>query len=360
MRRKVVLLPALLVLALSTTSVAYAGEWFKDNGKWAYRDNNGQQVRSGWFTDVDGKVYNFNGGVVRSGWYKEGSNWYYFNPISGERQSGWIEENNAKYFTNRGGVMQAGWLSNNGKWYYAKGDGSIYTDKLLDIGGDKYYFHEDGHMATNEWVMDDTYYAGANGVIATSTWVDETYVSASGKVSEGKEESTKEVKIQNKLFSPEEYMAMAEDSVGRYENPAWELYEEIVGYRNNYNETYVYTYSGDDDNYVDNNELPEFTTDDALNKAAALRAVELASQQRASGARPDGRAADTVLTDCGVSFTKMAESVAFGQEDAEECYEDLDSGVHIGYWKTKTYERMGVGVACDADGKLYWVVLYVE
>ena len=70
-----------------------------------------------------------------------------------------------------------------------------------------------------------------------------------------------------------------------------------------WNEKNVYNYSGEDDDYIEEHELQELDQLDALDYAACLRAAELASQQRASGARPDGRNWDTVLTDYGVSAT---------------------------------------------------------
>lgn len=361
MKKKFVVL---LSCALTLTYVipAYAGQWFKDNNKWAYQNDDGQQIKEGWFTDTDGKVYNFNGGVVRSGFYQENGVYYYFNPTSGERMSGWVNDGGKYYFMNIAGVMQTGWQNVNGAWYYLDGSGAMYSDKVADINGNRYYFHPDGHMAMKEWVKDNTYYASDNGMIATGTWVDNTYVNGSGKATDkDTSSSTKKEKIENKVFTLAEYKAFASDSYGRYYDMCNELHSYIQEYREQYNEDNVYNYSGDDDNYVEERELPEFDYDDKLAEAAALRAVELASQQRASGARPDGRELETVLSDYGITFSRVAESVAFGQEDAEACYKDLkDAGSHTSYWREKSYTKMGVGLAYDASGKPYWVVLYVE
>ena len=48
----------LFALALSTglASTAYAGTWFKDEGRWAYQQDDGTQIKEGWFTDTDGRV----------------------------------------------------------------------------------------------------------------------------------------------------------------------------------------------------------------------------------------------------------------------------------------------------------------
>lgn len=350
-----------LLFVFLFTGTAYAGQWFKDGNKWAYTDDAGNRIKEGWFQDTDGKVYNFNGGVTRSGFYKEGDNWYYFDPVSGERKAGWITDKDKTYFMNVAGIMQTGWQYVNGLWYCMDGSGAMYAGKVVDVNGSRYYFHPDGHMAANEWVDDDTYYAQADGRIATSTWVDDgKYASSTGKVTE-KESTEKKEKIDNKVFTSQEYKGFAEDSYGRYSGSIENLIQSIEDYREEWNDDHIYNYEGDDDSYVDNNELPEFTWDDRLNKAASLRAVELASQQRASGARPDGRRMETVLEDYNISYARVAESVAFGQTDADACFEDLkDNSTHTNYWKEKSYTRIGAGLAYDTDGKPYWVVLYVE
>lgn len=355
----------LFALALSTglASTAYAGTWFKDDGRWAYQQDDGNQIKEGWFTDADGRVYNFTGGVVRNGFYKEGDNWYYFDQTSGERVSGWVQDKDKWYFMNPAGVMQTGWITVNGNWYYCRGDGSMITDKLEELNGNKYYFHPDGHLARNEWVKDETYHAGPDGMIDTGTWVDEdTYVNSSGKVQDTESKSsTKKDKIDNKVFTLEEYKEYAEDAYGRYSDARLELFDYVQDYRTEWNEKNVYDYEGDDDDYIDEHELPELDQLDSLDYAACLRAAELASQQRASGARPDGREWTTVLDDYGVSATTVVESVAFGIDEAEDVFDELKSGSgHSSYWQRKQYTKMGVGCAYDTDGKAYWVLLYVE
>lgn len=313
------LLGATLMLALCCTAPTYAGQWQKENDRWTYLDS-----------------------------------------TLAERKTGWVIDNNKWYFMDITGTMQTGWQYVNGAWYYMNMDGSMVSDKIIDINGNKYYFHPDGHMAVNEWVKANTYHAQASGMLATSAWIDkESYVNNSGKVSSNT--SVKKQKIENKTFTLSEYKSFADDSYGRYSDVADELLGYIKEYREEYNESHIYNYNGEDDNYVDSNELPDFKWDDILSKAASLRAVELASQQRASGARPDGRNAQTVLDDYGITYTSIGESVAFGQSDAESCYEDLKNGsIHTNYWRQKSYTDIGIGLAYDVEGKPYWVILYVD
>lgn len=352
------------LLSILAASQSFAGQWFKDNGKWAYRQDDGQVIRDGWFRDTDGSRYYFNGGVVSHGPKDINGKHYYFDNDSGKSLSGWVNHNGSWYFYNYAGLLQTGWIYSNGNWYYTNTDGKMVDDTMKDIGGESYYFNTDGHMAHGEWVKDGTYYANADGSIAKRTWVDGTYVDSKGKVKDtdsDDEKSHGKKKIDNKTFSAEEYSELARDSVDRYRNEVEEIYDGITGWREQYNEDKVYNYTGDDDEYIEKNELPEFDWDDELNYAASLRAVELASCQRASGSRPDGRSMDTIATDLGIDAHNFYESVAFGFDSGEDCYEELESNSsHTKYWKDVNYSRMGIGVACDADGKLFYVVLYAN
>lgn len=351
-----------LALSILGTMTVYAGQWQKNGTNWSYIQDNGQPVKEGWYQDTDGKVYNFNGGVTRAGWYLENGKYYYFSPTSGERMSGLFNADGNTYFCGPQGVMQTGWFQVNGKWYHAK-DNGVLDKGLTDINKCRFYFYPDGHMAVNEWVEEGKYFATLTGEIATDQWLDnENYANGSGKVSDGTStvKSSDKKKLQNKVYSDAEYMSMLEDHLVRYGDQCEALMGNINMWRMTYNEENVYNYEGDDDDYFENHELDEFINTAALNRAATLRAMELASQERAAGARPNGKDWETVVEDCNAgTFTRLVESVAFGQSDSEDAYEDLEVGSnHQAYWRDKKYTHIGVGAACDVSGKMYWVVIY--
>lgn len=362
MRKRIVAV-ALAVSVVASMTV-YAGQWQKAGNAWSYIQDNGQPVKEGWFQDSDGKVYNFNGGITRSGWYLEDGKYYYFNPTSGERMSGLFDADGKTYFCGPQGVMQTGWFQVNGKWYHAKGDGSL--DKgVTDINGCRFYFFEDGHMAVNEWAEGNKYFATATGEIATDQWVDgESYVNSSGRPvdADSTVKSSDKKKIQNKVFTDQEYSEMVSDHMSRYSDQCEALMDYINLWRMTYNDEHVYNYEGEDDDYFEKYELNDFIVKNGLNEAATLRAIELASQQRASGARPNGKKWETVVEERdGGTYQRLVESVAFGQSDSEDAYTDLESsGSHTGYWRDKKYEYAGVGAACDVDGKMYWVIIYAQ
>lgn len=350
-----------MVFTALTCTTAFAGQWFQNQGSWSYKQDDGNIIKEGWFTDKDGKVYNFNGGLTRQGFYKEADVWYYFSPKSGELSSGFVTDNNKTYFINRSGIMQTGWFKVNEDWYYAEPDGAVCKNVTCVINGDRYHFKENGAMAKNEWVDNNTYYATAKGVIASDQWIDaENYVGTSGKVTNNTDPGKKKLKLENKVYTVAEYKSMVTDAVYRYEEECAAIMDSISSFRNTYNEEHVYNYTGDDDNYYEANELPQLDIDSRLCEAATLRALELASQQRASGARPDGSKWESVIYEYGVSYDKLYESVAFGQETGEDAYDDFNTGSHQQYWRNKEVRHIGAGAACDSTGKMYWVVLYAE
>lgn len=364
MNKKALIVVTALAMAI-TAPTAYAGQWYKENNKWAYRNDDGTQTRDGWFKDTDGRWYYFNGGVILTGDNLIDGKRYYFDDTSGEMKTGLV---NGTYFYGLSGVRQTGWVRVNNVWYYFDpSNGKMVKGSLKDISGEKFYFKDDGTMAINEWI-DSQYYAGSTGAILTTQWVDGTYVNSKGKATDKDKEDdstdgTKK-KIPNKTLSANEYTDLVYDAESRYYTYFTTVANSIDEWRDAYNEEKVYNYEGDDDTYVERNELKEWgiESDTEMCRAATLRAVELASCQRASGSRPDGRSVETIFADLGIDDVKIwAESVAFGYDDGDACYEELESNsTHTGYWKNVNYTRAGVGVACDADGRMYCVVMYAQ
>ena len=58
--KKLLSIPAAVVMALSLLMTAQAGMWMKDDSGWRYGNGDGTFQNSGWFEDADGKYYYFN------------------------------------------------------------------------------------------------------------------------------------------------------------------------------------------------------------------------------------------------------------------------------------------------------------
>ena len=105
--------------------------------------------------------------------------------------------------------------------------------------------------------------------------------------------------------------------------------------------------------------LSDFSADAALTKAAVTRAKELI--KLFSHERPDGRSCFTAYAECKVSYRAAAENIAAGQKTPESVIESwMNSPGHKANILNSKYGHLGVGVAVDSDGKIYWSMNFTD
>lgn len=209
-------------------------DWFQEDEYWYYFDNNGAmhygwlQIGDNWYymdpedgfmhynivEYIDnGNYYFTENGTMYKGWLQYEDDWYFFNDSGRMVMSAWADD----YYFDSNGIMAkdtwidgyyvgtdgkycpAQWVQTNGKWWYKHQDGSNTSNDFELIGGQTYYFdengymvngwkqvgtnwyyfNESGHMLKNQWLGD--YYFGSDGVMATNTWIGNYYVGADGK-----------------------------------------------------------------------------------------------------------------------------------------------------------------------------------
>ena len=92
--------------------------WYKQNGKWRYRENGKDVV----------------------GWKKVGGTWYYLKS-DGYMATGWVKVDGEWYFLNPNGAMQLGWKKLDGRWYWFDDSGKA-AKGFRAIDGKDYYFAE--------------------------------------------------------------------------------------------------------------------------------------------------------------------------------------------------------------------------
>jgi len=99
---------------------------------------------------------------------------------------------------------------------------------------------------------------------------------------------------------------------------------------------------------------------DLLNTAADIRAKEAIRYW--SHTRPDGQRFETVLEETGVHFYRAGENLAAGQRSSEEAVRSWmnSSKGHREALLSFEYGRVGIGVAMDDDGRLYWAQLFID
>lgn len=106
------------------------------------------------------------------------------------------------------------------------------------------------------------------------------------------------------------------------------------------------------------NGLSALTLDANMNRAAAVRAAELA--QSFSHTRPNGSRGLTALNEAGVSYRTAGENIASGQRSAQAVVSAwMNSSGHRANILSASFGRMGVGQA-TIGGRTYWVQLFAD
>ncbi len=150
----------------------YTQQWVLVDGRWYYYKKNGAAPEAGMYR-ICGKRYGFsdygyliisgsgvfewdrgtifitdeNGIACRllRGWNRIEDHWFYADSTEG-------------YGYN---MLHSGWLRWRGGWYYLDPESRVMQTGWRKIDGFWYYFHEDGSMASNEWV--DGYWLSKSG-----------------------------------------------------------------------------------------------------------------------------------------------------------------------------------------------------
>lgn len=106
------------------------------------------------------------------------------------------------------------------------------------------------------------------------------------------------------------------------------------------------------------NGLSALTLDANMNRAAAVRAAEMA--QSFSHTRPNGSRGLTALNEAGVSYRTAGENIASGQQSAQAVVSAwMNSSGHRANILSSSFGRMGVGQA-TIGGRTYWVQLFAD
>lgn len=106
------------------------------------------------------------------------------------------------------------------------------------------------------------------------------------------------------------------------------------------------------------NGLSALTLDANMNRAAAVRAAEMA--QSFSHTRPNGSRGLTALNEAGVSYRTAGENIASGQQTAQAVVSAwMNSSGHRANILSSLFGRMGVGQA-TIGGRTYWVQLFAD
>ncbi len=104
------------------------------------------------------------------------------------------------------------------------------------------------------------------------------------------------------------------------------------------------------------NGLNTLTVDSLLTRAAQRHAEDMAKNNYFSHTSQDGRAPADRIRNAGYQSTCSAENIAYGQKTPEIVMQDwINSEGHRKNILWEPIKEIGVGVASDEEGRIYWV-----
>ena len=138
------------------------------DGKWYHFGQNSKQLKTGWSITLDKKeYYSDENGELQFGWITDGTykyyitkeigaykgiyeidgNWYHFGQTTKQLKLGWSTTLDKKvYYSNQDGILQKGDLYIDNNWYHFNDDYALNTGWQV-INGKTYYFYADGSKA---------------------------------------------------------------------------------------------------------------------------------------------------------------------------------------------------------------------
>lgn len=129
------------------------GEWVGDGEDWQYMLSDGTYLEKSWLQD-QGKWYYFSrDGYMEHGVQHIGPKYYFFGG-NGVMATGWAYDGDEDiwYFAEEDGALKKGWHQGGDAWYWFNSRGEMYHEGFRMVSGHKYYFYENGQMASNQYV----------------------------------------------------------------------------------------------------------------------------------------------------------------------------------------------------------------
>ncbi len=106
---------------------------------------------------------------------------------------------------------------------------------------------------------------------------------------------------------------------------------------------------------------PALTENSNLNNAAKLKSEDFITKNYFSHESPTYGSPFNMLSSLGITYTAAAENIASGQRSAEEVMRYwMNSPGHRANILSATYNQIGVGIARDKNGNLYWTQLFIK
>lgn len=106
---------------------------------------------------------------------------------------------------------------------------------------------------------------------------------------------------------------------------------------------------------------PALTENTELSNVARTKSEDFVNNNYFSHNSPTYGSPFEMLESFGISFTAAAENIASGQRTASEVMNSwMNSSGHRANILSPTYNQIGVGIARDNNGSLYWTQLFIK
>lgn len=103
------------------------------------------------------------------------------------------------------------------------------------------------------------------------------------------------------------------------------------------------------------------TENDKLSNVARIKSQDFINNNYFSHNSPTYGSPSEMLRRFNIPFTAIAENIGQGQQSAREVMNDwMNSTMHRNNILNSTYNQIGVGVARDENGRLYWTQIFIS
>ncbi len=361
MKKRMIVTALTLAFAAGGAMTAHAAGWITEGSVWKYQNGDGSYAANGWQW-IDGN----NDGTAECYYFDAAGNLSVSTVIEGytvDANGAWVQDNVVQVkqvSTGSVGNTNSGWYTAaDGRWRYSAG-GTDIAGKWRTISNKRYYFDDEGYMATGFYNVDgDEYYFHADGSLQKKTFLlDGVYYvipESDGVITDEVDE-----------FDWSDYKK--ENDTGSSGGSGSSSSSGGSGSSNSSNSSYNLD-DADEGEYAQEvfalvNQEREAAGKEPLDwnedlaACAQTRAEELI--EKFSHTRPDGTRCFTILAEENISSEARGENIAKGQRTPERVMDSwMNSSGHKANILNSKFTQIGVGCVIE-NGTAYWVQMFIK
>ncbi len=367
MGKRMIVTALSMAFAAGGAMTAHAAGWVPEGSVWKYQNEDGTYASGGWYW-IDGN----SDGNAECYYFDAAGNLSVSTVIEGytvDANGAWVQDNIVQIKqtgTNPVTSSSTGWYPvADGRWRY-RTNGTDIVGQWRTISNKRYYFDDEGYMATGFYHIDgDEYYFQADGSLQKKTFLlDGVYYvipESDGVITDEVDEfDWSDYKKENDIGSSDS-KGSGSSSSGR---------KGSGGSSSSGSSSYGGSYSLDD---ADESEYAErvfelvneereaagkdpLEWDESLAECARIRAEELT--EKFSHTRPDGTLCFSILDEKNIRGSAWGENIAMGQRTPEAVMDGwMHSDGHKANILKDKFTQIGVGCYIE-NGTAHWVQMF--